>query len=528
MQHADTTFDLIGLGFGPANIAIGGALVESWAGRGDSSRQDHPIKKVLFVEKHAKFQWHPGMLLPDARMQISFMKDLATLRSPQSPITFLSYLHSQNRLINFINRGSTIPTRREYADYLSWAARYVQDHGVPVLFGTEVVGVDSTSDGLLVVHAKDVASGKVTSYTTRNLIISPGGTGRVPVPLASLIEHPLVIHSSAYLMSVDSIIASIAAKGKASLRVAVIGAGQSAAEVTLNLRERLRSIPAPAGRHQIDMIIRKGALRPSDDTPFANEIFDPQATDAWFSHPSSASRATQLQEFKSTNYSVINSLTLDALYEVIYSQKVDGDIARRTNGPSSSIPLVHIRPYSCIVAAHAPEVNGDPDFTFTIQHVLSRKLETEKYDAVICATGYQRTSWTDLLKNSSVGKHFGLSSACQPGTCRLIPDTKRSAQDSPLDSPLQNGGVSPASSNGSAVSTPPTSPALSVAELDHHDDHKIYISRGYRLVPTDDSGLKSRIYLQGVEEATHGLSDSLLSVLGVRAGEVVEDLCKED
>ncbi len=34
MQHADTTFDLIGLGFGPANIAIGGALVESWAGRG--------------------------------------------------------------------------------------------------------------------------------------------------------------------------------------------------------------------------------------------------------------------------------------------------------------------------------------------------------------------------------------------------------------------------------------------------------------------------------------------------------------
>ncbi|KAK0463938.1 L-lysine 6-monooxygenase (NADPH-requiring)-domain-containing protein [Desarmillaria tabescens] len=509
MQHADTTFDLIGLGFGPANIAIGGALVEGW----NSCRQDYPIKKVLFVEKHAKFQWHPGMLLPGARMQISFMKDLATLRSPQSPITFLSYLHSQNRLINFINRGSTIPTRKEYADYLSWAAHYVQDHGVSVLFGTEVVGVDSASDGLLVVHAKNVASGEVTSYTTRNLIISPGGTGRVPVPLVPLIEHPLVIHSSTYLMSVDSIIASIAAKGKGSLRVAVIGAGQSAAEVTLNLRERLTSIPAPAGRHQIDMIIRKGALRPSDDTPFANEIFDPQATDAWFSHPSNASRTTQLQEFKSTNYSVINSLTLEALYEVIYGQKVDGDIARRTNGPTSSIPLIHIRPYSCIVAAHAPEDNGDPDFTFTIQHVLSCELETEKYDAIICATGYQRTSWIDLLKNSSVGKHFGLSPACQPGTCQPHSGHKEVG--------------SPSSSNGSAVSTPPTSPALSVAELEHHGDHKVYISRGYCLVPTDDGGLKSRIYLQGVEEATHGLSDSLLSVLGVRAGEVIDDLCKE-
>ncbi len=100
------------------------------------------------------------------------MKDLATLRSPQSPITFLSYLHGQNRLINFINRGSTIPTRREYADYLSWAARYVQDHGVPVLFGTEVIGVDSTSDGLLVVHVKGVANGEVTSYTTREPFFS--------------------------------------------------------------------------------------------------------------------------------------------------------------------------------------------------------------------------------------------------------------------------------------------------------------------------------------------------------------------
>ncbi|KAK0210949.1 L-lysine 6-monooxygenase (NADPH-requiring)-domain-containing protein [Desarmillaria ectypa] len=527
MQHADTTFDLIGLGFGPANIAIGGALVEGWAGHRNLCHQDYPIKKVLFVEKYVKFQWHPGMLLPGAHMQISFMKDLATLRSPQSPITFLSYLHSQNRLINFVNRGSTIPTRKEYADYLSWAARYVQDHGVPVLFGTEVVGVDSTSEGLLVVHAKNVTSGEVTSYMTRNLIISPGGTGRVPAPLASLIERPLVIHSSTYLMSVDSIIASIAAKGKASLRVAVIGAGQSAAEVTLNLRERLKAVPAPAGRHQIDMIIRKGALRPSDDTPFANEIFDPQATEAWFSHASTASRVMQLQEFKNTNYSVINSLTLDALYEVIYGQKVDSDIARRTNRPASSIPLVHIRPYSCIISAHAPEVNGDPDFTFIIQHVLSRELETEKYDAVICATGYQRASWIDLLKNSSVGKHFGLSPACQPGTCRLIPDTKRSVQDNTLDSPLHNLGGSPSPSNGSTVSTPPTSPALSVAEFDHHGDHKVYISRGYRLVPIDDGSLKSRIYLQGVEEATHGLSDSLLSVLGVRAGEVMDDLCKD-
>ncbi len=31
-------------------------------------------------------------------------------------------------------------------------------------------------------------------------------------------------------------------------------------------------------------------------------------------------------------------------------------------------------------------------------------------------------------------------------------------------------------------------------------------------------------YLQGVNESTHGIADSLMSVLGVRAGELVDDL----
>jgi L-ornithine N5-monooxygenase len=58
------------------------------------------------------------------------------------------------------------------------------------------------------------------------------------------------------------------------LRVAVIGSGQSAAEVTMDVRNRLASVPAD-GRHVVDMLIRKGSLKPSDDSPFANEIFDP-------------------------------------------------------------------------------------------------------------------------------------------------------------------------------------------------------------------------------------------------------------
>lgn len=213
------------------------------------------------------------MLLPDARMQISFMKDLATLRNPRSPITFLSYLHSQNRLVNFINRGSTIPSRKEYADYLAWAAEYVQNHGVNVRFGCEVLSLDDAGDGIIIARVRDIQTAQETTYHTRDLVISPGGSPSIPVALQPVFtSSKRVIHSSTYTSLIPSVLSEISANK--SLRIAVIGSGQSGAEVTLDLRERLSSIPG--GSHQIDLILRKGSLKPSDDSPFANEIFDPE------------------------------------------------------------------------------------------------------------------------------------------------------------------------------------------------------------------------------------------------------------
>lgn len=90
---------------------------------------------------------------------LSFLKDLATLRSPQSPLTFLSYLHSQDRLLSFINRGSFTPTRKEFADYLSWAANYVETHGIDVRYNEEVVGVVEGEDGNVVVVTRNAANG---------------------------------------------------------------------------------------------------------------------------------------------------------------------------------------------------------------------------------------------------------------------------------------------------------------------------------------------------------------------------------
>lgn len=46
----------------------------------------------------------------------------------------------------------------------------------------------------------------------------------------------------------------------------------------MNLLERLKEIPGGGADHAVEMIIRKGSLKPSDDSPFANEIFDPEST----------------------------------------------------------------------------------------------------------------------------------------------------------------------------------------------------------------------------------------------------------
>jgi hypothetical protein len=122
----------------------------------------------------------------------SCLKDLATLRNPSSSYTFLNYLHSQNRLITFINRGTTIPSRREYADYLTWAATEVQKKGVNVAFSEEVVSVskiddDQDSPYVIEVISRRLATGEIVKRRT-----SEHRSGAYDIrPLSIPSTHPL-------------------------------------------------------------------------------------------------------------------------------------------------------------------------------------------------------------------------------------------------------------------------------------------------------------------------------------------------
>src|ERR1700712_1293824 len=94
---SEPELDVVGIGFGPSNLAMAIAVSEHNAVSGACG------VSARFVERQAGVGWRRGMLLDDATMQVSFLKDLVTLRNPTSEFSFLKYLHSRGRLVDFIN-----------------------------------------------------------------------------------------------------------------------------------------------------------------------------------------------------------------------------------------------------------------------------------------------------------------------------------------------------------------------------------------------------------------------------------------
>lgn len=86
-----------------------------------------------------------------------------------------------------------------------------------------------------------------------------------------------ILHTSIYAYSIPRLLSQTADKQR-PIRIAVLGGGQSSAEVTIDLYRRLEHLPASDRPHEVDLIIRKGSLKPSDDSPFTNTIFNPEGS----------------------------------------------------------------------------------------------------------------------------------------------------------------------------------------------------------------------------------------------------------
>ena len=131
-SQQETIKDMIGVGFGPSNLALAIALEELAESRG------HALD-ALFIDKQQDYHWHGETLATQSELQISFLKDLVSLRTPTSPYSFVNYLHQKQRLADFINLGTFYPCRLEYNDYLRWAAEHFTSQAV---YGQEVLRIE--------------------------------------------------------------------------------------------------------------------------------------------------------------------------------------------------------------------------------------------------------------------------------------------------------------------------------------------------------------------------------------------------
>ncbi len=113
-MSASTLHDLIGVGFGPSNLALAIALQEL------SQNNGKPID-ALFMDKQEHYRWHGDTLSSQSELQISFLKDLVSLRNPTSPTA--SSTTSSSRAAWSTSSTSAPFTRAGWSTTTIWLGR---------------------------------------------------------------------------------------------------------------------------------------------------------------------------------------------------------------------------------------------------------------------------------------------------------------------------------------------------------------------------------------------------------------------
>jgi L-ornithine N5-oxygenase len=407
--------ELLAVGAGPSNLGLAVALEELAPDLAENS---------LIIDRSQTIEWQHGMLLPWAKSQVSFLKDLVTLRNPRSKFSFLSHLHATGRLDGFINMGSFLPYRIEISEYLNWVADSLAR--VTLELDRDCVSItgERDADGTLTRWLTTLADGTVIA--SRYLVIGTGRDSFIPPVLAGL-PASKIIHSTRYRPGVAGLPKDV------HYRIALIGSSQSAAEVFRALRTDLPD-------SEIAWLMRSVSLTADQSSKFSNELYYPSYVDAFFASAPTA-RERILKEMYKTNYSCITPAMLEHLYTDLYLDRLGHRESRRL------MPMVDVT---------GARDTGD-ELELEITDLNTGKTTELRRDLVFLGTGF---SWQ---------------------TPRLV---RELADAIGLD--------------------------------------QIAVTRRYQLIT--DEPATAACYLQGINENSHGIGDSLLSVLAHRSQDITLDI----
>ncbi|KAA2261991.1 SidA/IucD/PvdA family monooxygenase [Solihabitans fulvus] len=336
--------DVIAVGCGPFNLGLA-ALASTVDGL-----------DLVVLEARQELRWHSGLMFDDALLQVSFLADLVSLVEPTHPLSFLAYLRDNDRLYPFYIRERFHPTRREYEDYLRWAASRLPS----VRFSHRVESVRwRESDGRFEVRVVR-GDGARLLMLAKDVVVGVGTEPSVPRSLANLPGDRLM-HTSEYLHRQSDV-------DKAG-HVTVVGSGQSGAEVALDLLRRNL-----AGGGGMSWLTRTPTFAPLDYTKLVLEMTTPAYVRYFHELPERTRDELVAEQWR--HYKAISAETLEELHDLLYRRELTHGLAD-----------VELR---CATAIQDSAVDSAGRAVLTCLHRDTGRTFTHTTDLVVAATGYRQ------------------------------------------------------------------------------------------------------------------------------------------
>jgi lysine N6-hydroxylase len=341
-DHDHDHVDVVGVGLGPFNLGLAALL------------EPIPDINAAFFDSSDHFAWHPGLMLPDTKLQVPFLADLVTMADPTSRYSFLNYLHERGRLYRFYFHEMFHIARREYDAYLRWvSAELPSTH-----FRSAVTDVSPHGDGWTVTVNH---RGSTRTVHANHVVLGVGSRSTVP-PVADDVLGDDVFHSADYLTHREKAITAGA--------VTVIGSGQSAGEVVVDLLE--------TGLHngmRLDWFTRSKGFLPMEYSKLGLEHFTPEYTD-YFHHlpPDGQDRIRAGQDLL---YKGLSEATSARIYDLLYDATIDAPDPPVTYAAGTELTAIE------------PSPTPGRRWRLTFTHAEQRRTFTRDTDVVVLATGYE-------------------------------------------------------------------------------------------------------------------------------------------
>jgi len=374
-------YDVVAIGCGPFNLGLA-ALASGLPG----------LELAVFEAK-AELRWHPGMMFEEATLQLSFLADLVTLVDPTHPLSFLAYLRDQDRMYPFFIREQFHPTRREYEDYLRWAAGLLSS----VHFSHRVEEVrwdDSRSRFEVSVRRPD---GTQIRAVAKHLVVGIGTEPMLPKSLEGLPPSRL-LHSADYLHRLCDV--------ERARHITLIGSGQSASEIAVDLLRRNLD-----GGPPITWVTRTRSFAPLDYSKLVLEMTTPAYIRYFHGLPQETKDRLNGEQWQ--HYKGISIETIEQIHDLLYRREMKHGLAEVELRCATAVETaLEISVENGGESSQGMDASGrSGTLMLGMRHRDTDTLFSRETDLVVAATGYRErkpeflTALEPLLRRDALGRY---------------------------------------------------------------------------------------------------------------------------